>query len=233
MQKIKERLFGVVVLFALGILFVPMLFPQSHKKMNLVDIEPAVPLAQQSYKPMNEPENIIVLNQIEKVQMSEASPDTADPEQLPAALNIPPVNSEPLQVQTAVPQQPDKTTAKELVTTANDARIANANSIPANKSSKAKSIQVTVTEKSTQSVNSAAWVVQVGTFRDAINANKLVSKLQKDGLPAYTRTIKQSDKALTLVFVGPKVRKQDADALKESLQSKYRLDGFVRQHVTG
>lgn len=66
MQKIKERLFGILVLLSLGIIFIPMLVPQSNKKLNITDMQMNIPEVDSSILPIVEPESVALLKQLEK-----------------------------------------------------------------------------------------------------------------------------------------------------------------------
>ena len=72
-----------------------------------------------------------------------------------------------------------------------------------------------------------AWLVQLGTFAYPEHATTLVRKLKTAGYPAFTRQLYQEDRVLTVVYVGPVVRKDDASKLIAAFQGKYNVKGIV------
>ncbi len=72
-----------------------------------------------------------------------------------------------------------------------------------------------------------AWVVQLGTFAYPEHVTALTRKLKADGLPAYTRKTYIDGSQLTIVLVGPIVRKEDAKKLLATLDSKFKLKGII------
>ena len=65
-----------------------------------------------------------------------------------------------------------------------------------------------------------AWVVQVGSFTTKEAANKLRDDLQADGQKAYVRTISSGNTAISRVYIGPKLDKSQALALKEQMDRR-------------
>lgn len=275
MQKIKERLFGAVVFLALGVIFVPMFFSENNKKIHLTDMQMKEPVVSGVLTPISEPENLVILNQLEKPSFDgtvmqpyqdmedlalHESPNSEDTTTqnisnesleasskatqqmvaqndmifpLPAVFATdtssamtPDMNSD-IQGNTAqaaenqkntndLLQQGDKSTQPVLKQVKNSIKTKPESSTP---SKKARITEV-----------SAAWVVQLATFKEGTNADSLVKNLQRDGYPAYSKLMQNSQGTYTLVLVGPKVAKAEADSLKVELKTKYRLQGVVIQH---
>lgn len=76
----------------------------------------------------------------------------------------------------------------------------------------------------------AAWVIVLGSFSQPAHAATLVKHLRKEGLPAYTRVIGQSSQLLTRVYVGPTLKRADANKLQVSLHKKFHLNGLIRKY---
>ncbi len=72
-----------------------------------------------------------------------------------------------------------------------------------------------------------AWAIQLGSFSDKLNAEKLVKKLQNSGFTAYTRTNTTSRGEITRVLVGPELQRSDAEKLLIQLQNSFNLQGIV------
>lgn len=72
-----------------------------------------------------------------------------------------------------------------------------------------------------------AWVVQLGSFANEENANKLNEKLRKQGFTAFVEPVKRKSKIRYRVRVGPELLRSDAEALQKKLKEKVELDSLV------
>lgn len=72
-----------------------------------------------------------------------------------------------------------------------------------------------------------AWVVQLATFANKANANKLVNRLKSKGYEAYLEAVPGSEETLTWVMVGPQDDKEKADKLKSDLKASFKMEGIV------
>lgn len=81
-------------------------------------------------------------------------------------------------------------------------------------------------QTSNPALNQAAWVVRVGSFSKAQNANALVAKLRQAGYTTFTREITSaSGQKLISVLVGPELRKE---RLEQQLPKLQQLTGIER-----
>lgn len=85
----------------------------------------------------------------------------------------------------------------------------------------------------TASVSSApgtvAYVVQAGSFKSRVDAEALQLKLQKDYV-VLVRKVDLGAKGIWYrVLVGTSTTKKDAVQIKEQLQSRYKMSGFVKK----
>lgn len=72
-----------------------------------------------------------------------------------------------------------------------------------------------------------AWVVQVGSFTTKEAANKLRDDLQADGQKAYVRTTTSSGNSISRVYIGPKLDRNQAMALKEQMDKRLKVKSMV------
>lgn len=72
-----------------------------------------------------------------------------------------------------------------------------------------------------------AWVVQVGSFTTKEAANKLRDDLQADGQKAYVRTTTGASGAISRVYIGPKLDKNQAMAVKEQMDKRLKVKSMV------
>ena len=81
---------------------------------------------------------------------------------------------------------------------------------------------------SRQSVPSSGWAVQLGSFGDKQNAERLAAAVSQNGFPAYLMSLEQSGKTLYRVRVGPRDSRAQASELAERL-AKAGYKGKVMQ----
>ncbi|HVV67899.1 MAG TPA: SPOR domain-containing protein [Gammaproteobacteria bacterium] len=142
-----------------------------------------------------------------------------------------PMNIAELEQQTTTPAlSAQKTLASESAPVNTDEPGA-AQSATHKKSAKNNNSHTTKAQHPAKSQNTApnpeAWAVQLGSFSDKLNADKLVKKLQAEGFPAYSRTSKTAHGDLIRVLVGPELHRADANSLLEKLQKQLSLQGMV------
>ena len=72
-----------------------------------------------------------------------------------------------------------------------------------------------------------AWVVQVGSFVTKEAANKLRDDLQSDGQKAYVRTTTTDGNTISRVYIGPKLDRNQALAVKEEMDKRLKIKSMV------
>jgi len=71
------------------------------------------------------------------------------------------------------------------------------------------------------------WVVQVGSFSDSSNAERVVSQLKAEGMSAYQETVKTSSSSIFRVRVGPFLEREEALRVRQLLSERLSIDGVV------
>ncbi|MEN1926343.1 SPOR domain-containing protein [Luteimonas sp. MJ293] len=75
------------------------------------------------------------------------------------------------------------------------------------------------------------FVVQLGAFSSAGDANALRDRVRAQGFNAFTQTVQTADRGvLTRVNAGPVVSRAEAERLKAQVQDKVQVEGMVRSH---
>jgi len=74
------------------------------------------------------------------------------------------------------------------------------------------------------------WAVQVGALADAADANALRDRLRSGGFTAYVETLRTERGTLYRVRVGPEIQRANAQRLRETLKTRFALDGQVVTH---
>jgi DedD protein len=76
----------------------------------------------------------------------------------------------------------------------------------------------------------AGWAVQVGVFGQEENATALRDRLRQGGFAAYVQRLDGDNGPNWRVRVGPEAERDKADRLKDTLSSRFQLDGLVVAH---
>jgi len=71
------------------------------------------------------------------------------------------------------------------------------------------------------------WVVQLGSFGEEANANRLVKQLQDDGLAAYQEKISSASSVIYRVRVGPYLEREEALGVRTQVADKFSIEGVV------
>ncbi|MGR8921553.1 MAG: SPOR domain-containing protein, partial [Gammaproteobacteria bacterium] len=72
-----------------------------------------------------------------------------------------------------------------------------------------------------------AWTVQLGSFSDDANARRLIDKLRKAGHPAYLERRVDGEKTVFKVRVGPQIRREEAEQVRDRLEQEFALKGML------
>lgn len=67
------------------------------------------------------------------------------------------------------------------------------------------------------------WTLQVATFGKQDNATRTLKKLKDAGYPAYVMTTN----SLFKVFVGPELKREESEKMKQKVQKEFKLSGIV------
>jgi DedD protein len=73
----------------------------------------------------------------------------------------------------------------------------------------------------------AGWVIQLGSFSNRTNAERLVSRLQIQGFPAYIEELIGDSEYGYRVRVGPELKHEDAEKTQQSLISNTGIKGII------
>lgn len=76
-------------------------------------------------------------------------------------------------------------------------------------------------------LNSAAWVIQVGSYKNKANALRIVNELRANGYRAFIQEISSIEGDHTRVYVGPENKRTNALALADRLNNHMHVQGIV------
>ena len=103
---------------------------------------------------------------------------------------------------------------------------------PSDSAATAEEIHAPVVENedNTGSVGVTAWVVQLGSFSSAENAEALNQKLRQAGFKAFVEPLKQNNGTVYRVRIGPELKRSDAEAINASLKQDLQLEEGIIVH---
>lgn len=205
----KQRMVGALVLVALAVIFLPMLFSREDEQRQVVVQAPAAPQA--PVMPQVQVEPVVV----PEPQALPQEPVPSDDE-IAIGDPVPPTPSTPAAAPSA-PIAPAPVVAKPVTPPA-----------PAPKPAPAPAPVATAKPDTTQSrvdANglSVSWSVQLASLSNRESAESLQKTLRSQGYNAYIRTADGKNR----VFVGPLIERAEADRLRDVLNRKQNLKGFV------
>ncbi|RYY74789.1 MAG: SPOR domain-containing protein [Gammaproteobacteria bacterium] len=198
---LKHRLIGAAVLAAVAVLLLPSFFKEKKDyQVNTKSQIPAPPkLIAEEFKP---PQPV---PDIEPAPSPETmfAPAETEPSQTPVDVNVATTNS----------AATSSAAIKNSSASAKAAAGTQASSVPA-------------MPLNNQGLPEA-WVVQVGSFATKEAANKLRDDLQADGQKAYVRTTTTNGNTISRVYIGPKLDKNQALAVKEEMDKRMKIKSMV------
>lgn len=205
----KQRMVGALVLVALAVIFLPMLFSREDEQRQVVVQAPVAPQA--PVMPQVQVEPVVV----PEPQALPQEPVPSDDE-IAIGDPVPPTPSTPAAAPSA-PIAPAPVVAKPVTPPA-----------PAPKPAPAPAPVATAKPDTTQSrvdANglSVSWSVQLASLSNRESAESLQKTLRSQGYNAYIRTADGKNR----VFVGPLIERAEADRLRDVLNRKQNLKGFV------
>jgi DedD protein len=85
--------------------------------------------------------------------------------------------------------------------------------------------QLNATKTDLSKLKKTAWVIQLGSFKDKNNAERLTNSLRAKGYKAFTFETKSNGQ--TRVYVGPEVKQVAASTLASKIAQEMSLQGIV------
>ncbi len=245
-KALKQKLVGAAVLIALAVIFIPMLLDGGKKD------EPTTMQIEVPQKPVYE-----IPNRLAPVppqpQVSETLPPPADPSGPTSLGAIPspstlattpptvsvtgvPATGAPAVTATTKPMPSSPPPVETKADTSKPTTTATAPSSPSATPAPAAPTVATApkTPPRAEAVGApgsgAGFVVQVGSFSKADNADSVKSKLAAAGFPAFVETVGAGGKQIYRVKVGPRPSREAADDLRQKLIDTQKMEGIIVTH---
>jgi len=210
-NTLKQRLVGAVVLVALAVIFIPMLLDTPDPTGSVTVSTEIPPLPEQqplNSAPSGDSEELEPLQQ-PAPNLVKRAPETesavAEPHAAPMAEPQPQAPAESPAEPPAPPVTPEPTAPAPRASAAAPASPA-------------------------KDGDTAAWVVQVGSFSLERNALALRDRLRGKGFSAFVEPLVGKDGTVYRVRVGPEKERTGADALRDRLEQTEKLKGLVTSY---
>lgn len=209
----KQRMVGALVLVALAVIFLPMLFSRQDEQRQVTVEAPAAPQAPS-----------VPQVQIEPVVVPE--PQVLPQEPVPSDEEIAEQQAPSTPIAPAVPVAPAPASAAKPVAPAPapvPALAAKPSTPPAQPITATPGKPDTSQSRVDANGLSVSWSVQLASLSNRASAESLQKSLRAQGYNAYIRTADGKNR----VFVGPLIRRAEADRLRDLLSRQQNLKGFV------
>ncbi|WP_028773049.1 cell division protein DedD [Shewanella waksmanii] len=207
-SQFQNRLVGIIVLVALGVIFLPDILDgkKQHQEEQFAEI-PLRPVVDVEPLPQSEFETIELAQQQSQQSPAQASGELATDEAGQWQI-----------VTDDEPQTAEASSAKPKAQTDN----AKPATQTAPKTAEPKPVQPKATV-----AKASAYTIQLGSFNNANNVKALVKQLRGKGFTAYTIPEKPVDGQLTKVFVGPDLSRVKLEKVQKQVEQVTKLKGRV------
>ncbi|KPQ26687.1 MULTISPECIES: SPOR domain-containing protein [unclassified Halomonas] len=227
-----ERISGIVILLALLAIIVPWLMsdpaPREERPQPNFVIEQPVEAERRDVEAPERPDSIDDPAEQEQVDPGVAAQATEEP------LEVDPVSPDTDQL--ANNDESDDDSASDDEDTSNEteepsadeqsdpiADLIASNSQAVTDSSEEQSSNEQ-TESTSQADSNGEWAVQVGSFGDADNAQRLSDQLSEEGFTVYQR---ERDNEMTTVYVGPFATSEEGETAVSDVKQRANVQGLL------
>ncbi len=227
-EKLKKRIVGGVVLVSLGIIAIPMFSSPDEEKI----------LVKESIIPPK-PQTVMQTSNIDLKAWSNNNSNSVQSEAVfdsDSETLVSPALGMPAEEETTVNALPGTTLSPVSDTERQQKSVAIIESvvaspietikteIPARVSPPVKAQPQTILAKIG---SSSAWAVQVGSFRQRENAERLRKKLKQLGYRAFVSKSSSGGKTVVRVRVGPHMEKAKAKKVKNKIEQQIKIQAML------
>lgn len=191
-NSLKQRLIGAVVLAALAIIFLPAILKEKSSNGTFQSQIPSKPSELEEYRIDADKIDKLIAKKNAKSEASELA-FAEEQNQAVEAINRSKLPTDNAKAKLAIAKQAKKT--KDITEQ------------PASDSSVGSDKVAAEKQRINDDFVDGAWVVQVASFSNQTNADKLIATLKASKLKAYSRPKKHSSGIIYRVLVGPYVDK--------------------------
>ena len=208
--RLKERLVGALVLVAIAVVVVPWILDNDKERQSFDSQIPEAPALQ--------PSRVIELSQPRPLDES-----AFDSSVIAGTTNASDANHAP-NVSASDDAASADLSGSESLTQDNALK----NTGIQNTSSTSPEVQAAESKNPDAFTTKDGFVVQLGSFGNKANAERLVTDLRSKGLKAYAKDDKSAKPAVYRVLVGPVLHREQAEKLQEKAKQLSGLNAIVQ-----
>ncbi|MBB3140555.1 SPOR domain-containing protein [Halomonas organivorans] len=216
----RERVSGVLILIALAVIFVPLLFddpaPRDNRPEPSLTIEQPVEVAHREPAAPQPPDGLS-----DSARVSD-SPNDATVSETAGRVDEEEATATGDAVTESAPAEDDAVTAAPSTEPASEPE--RSTDPIADLARAADERMASTAERTQEAVSGGEWAVQVGSFGEPGNAERLEARLKEQGFPAYRRPRNNN---LTSVYVGPYASSEVAEEAMAELKAGLNLQGLL------
>lgn len=205
-RRLKERLIGASVLVMLAVIFIPMVLDDSEQVETRITGSNIPPRPEDDFS-----SRIVPLPGGDFARPANAPASSA------ASAALPPAIEPQAEAKAETPAEAVSTVPPVASAAQDAAQPAPSAAAAAARTGGARPDRVGLT----------AWVVQLGSFSSAENANGLNARLRAAGYASFVETLQQGAEPTYRVRVGPELLRSEAQVLRDRISAELELDGIV------
>ncbi|WP_069384254.1 SPOR domain-containing protein [Halomonas caseinilytica] len=218
----RERISGALILIALAVIFVPLLFddpaPREDRPEPVLTIEQPIEVERRDLEEPAPPESLDesasaeTATEVDQAPVERVVTDGDTASQTPVA-------SEETEAADADEVASNRQTTSDDEAAADDERAA-----AGQQEDPIAELARAADERQAEATPGGDWAIQVGSFGQSGNAERLQARLEEQGYPAYHRA---RDNDLTTVYVGPYASSEVAENVMGKLKAGLNLQGLL------
>jgi len=250
--RFKQRIVGAIVIIALGVIFLPMFFdngedyPEQTARTNLVPTlpeRPTISTSNDDEDAWDDNESIHVTPVTREAHSSASSGLGAYHEESSTVASTSSTNTQRIDPskeyisiseysisshQSSMHESANNTNTPAHTTASDTVKATNTSSTAHNQ--KAKTAKAKHSIPTPFKHRRGNWTVQIASFAQSRNAERMIKSLRAMGYHAYTHIVHQHGHKITQVFVGPQQSRADASSTLRELENKVHVKGLVKHY---
>ncbi|OBX36836.1 cell division protein DedD [Halomonas elongata] len=218
----RERISGALILIALAVIFVPLLFddpaPREERPEPTLTIEQPIEVERRDLEEPTPPESL------DERSAEQASADAETETEVSRESVAGVTTGGDAENQQATADEESRAPSEDDAASSSQAMADDQDSATEQKEDPIAELARAADERQAAATQGGDWAIQVGSFGQSGNAERLQARLEEQGYPAYRRS-REND--LTTVYVGPYASSEVAEGVMGKLKAGLNLQGLL------
>ncbi|MES3674939.1 SPOR domain-containing protein [Halomonas elongata] len=218
----RERISGALILIALAVIFVPLLFddpaPREERPEPTLTIEQPIEVERRDLEEPTPPESL------DERSAEQASADAETETEVSRESVAGVTTGGDAENQQATADEESRAPSEDDAASSSQATADDQDSATEQKEDPIAELARAADERQAAATQGGDWAIQVGSFGQSGNAERLQARLEEQGYPAYRRS-REND--LTTVYVGPYASSEVAEGVMGKLKAGLNLQGLL------